>query len=111
MMMKGVRLSHLAKLRAALKSARLNWYAIDQDEHAIRATDQIIDTAFKEYCWGHDPKFVFVLGDPQNVTFEEIVSGRTERTAFFRDWHDGCIFVFNFDQVPSDGVKIEGVWF
>ena len=110
MMMKGVPLSHFAKLRAALKSARLNWYAIDQDGHIIRATDQFIDAAFEEYCWGHDPKFVFALGDPQDVTFVEIVSGRTERTAFCRDKYDCYMFVLNFDEIPSDGVKIEDVY-
>ena len=39
-----------------------------------------------------------------------IVSGRTERTAFCRDIYDCYMFVLNFDEIPSDGVKIEDVY-
>lgn len=112
-MMKAVPESHFPMLRSALKSARLNWYAIDQDGHAERATDQIIDAAIdEEELWGVWPTYVFVLGDPQDVTFEEIISGRTERTAFRMYQDGGRMFVLNFDEIPLDGVEMENVdWY
>ena len=111
-MMKAVLDAHFPRLRSALKSARLNWYAIDQNGHAVRAIDQIIDAAFEEALWIDDPNaptHVFVLGDPQDVTYDEIISGQTERTAFRKfddDGLSGAIFIFNFDEVPLDGVEI-----
>ena len=115
-MMKAVPEDHFQRLRYALRSARLNWYAIDQDGHALRATDQIIDAAFEELVWHQDPTaptHVFVLGDPQDVTYDEIISEQTERTAFYKFCDDlGVIFIFNFDETPLDGVEIEDVdWY
>ena len=112
-MMKAVLKTHFPRLRSALKSARLNWYAIDQDGHAVRATDQIIDAAFYEdELWGVFPTHVFVLGDPQDVTYDEIISGQTERTAFCMYQDGGRMFLFNFDEIPLDGVEIEDVdWY
>ena len=84
-MVKAVLKAHFPRLRSALKSSRLTWYAIDQDGHAVRATDQIIDAAIDEddlWLLGELPTHAFVLGDPQDVTYEEIVSGRTERQRF-----------------------------
>ena len=107
-MMKAVLEAHFPRLRSALKSARLNWYAIDQDGHAARATDQIIDAAIdEEELWGELPTHAFVLGDPQDVTYEEIISGRTERTAFCMYHDGGRMFLINFDEIPFDGVEIE----
>ena len=109
-MTKAVCEDHFPMLQSALKSARLNWYAIDQDGHAARATDQIIDAAFEELVWFDDPTsptHVFVLGDPQDATYDEIISEQTERTAFYKFCDDmGVIFVFNFDEIPLDGVEI-----
>ena len=112
-MMKAVLNIHFPRLRSALKSARLNWYAIDQDGHATRATDQIIDAAiYEEELWCVFPTHVFVLGDPQDVTYDEIISGQTERTAF-RMYEDGDrMFLVNFDEIPLDGFEIEDVdWY
>ena len=109
-MVKAVLKAHFPRLRSALKSSRLTWYAIDQDGHAVRATDQIIDAAIDEddlWLSGELPTHAFVLGDPQDVTYEEIVSGRTERTAFCMYHDGGRMFLINFDEIPLDGVEIE----
>lgn len=116
-MIKGVRSSHFPMLRSAIKSAQLNWYAIHPNGHASRATDQIIDAAFEHFYWCEDPKVAFVLGDPQDLAFEEIVYQRTERTAFYRylyDWYafDYSMLIRNFDKIPLDGVEVENVdWY
>ena len=107
-MTKAVLEDQFPRLRSALKSARLNWYAVDQNGHAVRATDQIIDATFEELVMHPDvPTHVFVLGDPQDVTYDEIFSEKTERTAFYKFCDDfGVIFIFNFDEIPLDGVEI-----
>ena len=110
-MVKAVLKAHFPKLRSALKSWRLTWYAIDQDGHAVRATNQIIDAAFEEALWidPNAPTHVFVLGDPQDVTYDELTSEQTERTAFRKSDDDGLsgtIFIFNFNEIPLDGVEI-----
>ena len=110
MMIKVVPESQFPMLRSALKSTRLNWYAIDRNGNTARATDQIIDAAIdEEELWGTLPTHVFVLGEPQDVTYEEIISGRIERPAF-RMYEDGDrMFVHNFNEIPLDGVKMEDV--
>ena len=97
--------AHFPRLRSALKSSRLTWYAIDQEGHAVRATDQITAAAICEEKFRR--VFVFVLGDPQDVEYEEIISGRTERIAFCMYQDGDRMFLLNFDEIPLDGVEIE----
>lgn len=111
-MLQAVPESAFASLRANLMSEGRVWYAISQDGSVSRADDNLIDAAFEETLWGDRPTHVFVLGSPDDVTYDDIYSGHSDRTAF-RKYEDGDrMFLLNFHDIPLPGVRTDAAdWY
>jgi hypothetical protein len=111
-MLQAVPESELASLRANLMSEGRVWYAISQDGSVSRADDKLIEAAFEETLWGDRPTHVFVLGIPDDVTYDDIYSGHSDRTAF-RKYEDGDrMFLLNFQDISLPGIRTdEADWY